>query len=64
MRVPVGQPGSVEAGDEWIWQQVGTDEFERTSKRTALVRTAGEVCLEVRRLRACATSHPTAQACA
>ena len=31
-------PESVEPGDEWIWQEVGTNDFQRTGKRSASIR--------------------------
>ena len=53
---------SVKAGDEWIWQEVGRDAFERTSKQSATVRSNEQVCLEVRQVRASDES-PTANEC-
>lgn len=53
---------SVDAGDEWIWQEVGSEGFQRTSKRSATVKSAGQVCLEVRQVRASDES-PTANEC-
>jgi Protein kinase domain len=53
---------SVEAGDEWIWQEVGTDAFERTGKLSARIRSAEQVCLEVRQVRGSDES-PTANEC-
>lgn len=54
--------GAVEAGDEWIWQEVGSAEFERTRKRSTTVRGADQVCLEVRQVRGSDES-PTANEC-
>ena len=53
---------SVDPGDEWIWQEVGSDDFERTSKRSATVKSGEQVCLEVRQVRASDES-PTANEC-
>ena len=53
---------SVEAGDEWIWQQVGSEAFDRTSKQSARVRSTEQVCLEVRQVRG-ADESPTANEC-
>lgn len=53
---------SLEAGDEWIWQEVGSEDFERTRKLTATVRGAAQVCLEVRQVRG-ADESPTADEC-
>ena len=53
---------SVEAGDEWIWQEVGIDAFERTRKQSTRIRSADQVCLEVRQVRASDES-PTANEC-
>ncbi|QIK75397.1 serine/threonine-protein kinase [Nocardioides piscis] len=53
---------SVDAGDEWIWQEVGRQGFRRTTKRAATIRSAGEVCLEVRQVRGSDES-PTANDC-
>lgn len=53
---------SVEAGDQWIWQEIGTDAFERTSKRSVRVRSTEQVCLEVRQVRGSDES-PTANEC-
>lgn len=55
-------PESVEPGDEWIWQEVGTDAFQRTAKRSASIKSSVQVCLEVRQLRASDES-PTANEC-
>jgi len=52
----------VEAGDAWIWQQIGTDGFERTGKLSVRLKGAGEVCLEVRQVRG-ADESPTANEC-
>ena len=56
-------PDSVEPGDEWIWQEVGTDDFERTSKRSATVRSTEQVCLEVRQVRESDESPRPTSAC-
>jgi len=53
---------SVEAGDEWIWQEVGSEAFERTSKQSATVKSTEQVCLEVRQVRG-ADESPTANEC-
>jgi serine/threonine protein kinase len=53
---------SVEAGDEWIWQEVGSDAFERTAKQSTTVRSTDQVCLEVRQVRQSDES-PTANEC-
>ena len=55
-------PDSVEPGDEWLWQEVGTDTFERTSKLSARITSGEQVCLEVRQLRGSDES-PTANEC-
>lgn len=55
-------PDSVEPGDEWLWQEVGTDTFERTSKFSARITSGEQVCLEVRQLRGSDES-PTAHEC-
>ena len=44
-------PDSVETGDEWIWQEVGSDAFERTTKFSARITSGEQVCLEVRQVR-------------
>lgn len=53
---------SVEPGDEWLWQEVGTDTFERTGKLFARITSGEQVCLEVRQLRGSDES-PTANEC-
>ncbi|PUA81696.1 serine/threonine-protein kinase [Nocardioides currus] len=53
---------SVEPGDEWVWQEVGTADLERTTKLSTKVRGAGQVCLEVRQVRESDES-PTANEC-
>jgi serine/threonine protein kinase len=50
-------------GDQWLWHRLDTDEFRRTSQRTALVRSETEVCLEVLLQRG-GDDSPVAQACA
>ena len=55
-------PESVEPGDEWIWQEVGTNDFQRTGKRSASIKSSEQVCLEVRQVRASDES-PTATEC-
>ena len=52
----------VEAGDEWIWQQVGGADFERTRRRSVRLDSSDEVCLEVRQLRG-GDESPTADEC-
>lgn len=54
-------PEGVEAGDEWIWQEVGTDAFERTTKLSVRIRSRGQVCLEVRQLRDSDESPPVSE---
>lgn len=53
---------SVEAGDEWIFQEIGSDALKRTHKRTVTIKSSGQVCLEVRQVRASDES-PTADEC-
>ena len=55
-------PDGVEPGDEWIWQHVGTDDFERTRRLSTRIESAGEVCLEVRQVRD-GDESPTANTC-
>ena len=55
-------PDGVETGDQWLWQQPGTDDFERTRKRSVRLRGDDEVCLEVRQVRG-ADESPTADTC-
>ena len=52
----------LEAGDTWIWQQLGEDSVERTRRRSVRLPSAGEACLEVRQVRG-AYESPTANAC-
>ncbi len=53
---------SVAAGDEWIWQEVGTQTFERTTRLSARITSDEQVCLEVRQVRGSDES-PTANEC-
>ncbi|UUZ57856.1 serine/threonine-protein kinase [Nocardioides sp. B-3] len=55
-------PESVDAGDEWIWQEVGAETFERTTGLSAGITSDEQVCLEVRRVRGSDES-PTANEC-
>jgi serine/threonine protein kinase len=52
----------VETGDEWIWQQAGTDGFERTRKLFVRLEASDKICLEVRQVRGSDES-PTANRC-
>lgn len=55
-------PDSVQDGDEWLWQEVGNDAYERTAKLSARITSSEQVCLEVRQLRGSDES-PTANEC-
>ena len=52
----------LEPGDQWIFQRLDTQEFERTTRRQVLIRSGDQVCLEVQLARG-ADQSPAAHQC-